>query len=269
MEMHTYGMAEEAMLCLKGGGEAYVRGQWVAFDPGDFAFFPPGVPHSVRVPGNAGHDLVVVTAISPPEFDLYAGSGFYNVQYGVINEEAAFFAHQNAVPGELSPGQEMHYSDTTPEVRPWNLDVSEIVSGGALFNVFRGAKIDVIDAPMLFLLWPGYGPRSTGFHFATGEAGLTASVHAHPAADECVVLWAGQARAYACGRWHDMDTYDCVFAPCGVRHGISTVPSTTLWGGFAAPPQLDLYRRTDWLHDGVFVTPPFDRLDVPAELLPS
>jgi quercetin dioxygenase-like cupin family protein len=268
MEMHTYGMAEEAMLCLKGGGEAYVRGQWVPFAPGDFAFFPPGVPHSVRVPGTAGGDLVVVAAISPPEFDVYADSGFYNVQYGVINQEAAFFAHQNAVPGELSPEQEMHYSETTPEVRPWNLEVSEIVSDGALFNVFRGAKIDVIDAPMLFLLWPGYGPRSTGFHFATGEAGLTASVHAHPAADECVVLWAGQARAYACGRWHDMDTYDCVFAPCGVRHGISTVPSTTLWGGFAAPPQLDLYRRTDWLQDGVFATPPFDRLDVPAGLLP-
>ena len=53
------------MLCLKGGGEAYVRGQWVGFEPGDFAFFPPGVPHSVRIPANAGHDLVVVTAISP------------------------------------------------------------------------------------------------------------------------------------------------------------------------------------------------------------
>ena len=267
MEMHTYGMAEEAMLCLKGSGEAYVRGEWVPLQPGDLAFFPPGVPHAVRGAANASSDLVVVTAISPPEFDLYADSGFYNVQYGVINEEAAFFAHQNAAPGSLSPEQEMRYWDTAADARPWNLTVAEIASGGALFNVFRGAKIDVIDAPMVFLLWPGYGARSTGFHFATGEPGLTAAVHAHPASDECVVLWAGSARAYSAGGWHEMETYDCVFAPCGVRHGISLVPNTSLWGGFAAPPQLDLYRRTKWFDNGVFEAPPFGRLEVPAELL--
>ncbi len=268
MEMHAYGMAEEAMLCLKGGGEAYVRGQWVPFHPGDLAFHPAGIPHSVRVSAQAGQDLVIVTAISPPEFDLYADCGFYNVEFGAINQEAAFFAHQNAVPGSLSPAQEMSYWDDSPDVRPWNLSVAEVSADGALFNIFRGAKVDVIDAPMLFLLWPGYGPRSTGFHFATGEPGLSTAAHAHPAADECVVLWAGTARAFACGRWHEMDTYDCVFAPCGVHHGISAVPSTALWGGFAAPPQLDLYRRTAWFKDGVFEAPPFERLDVPAELLP-
>jgi gentisate 1,2-dioxygenase len=269
MDMHAYGMAEEAMLCLKGGGEAYIRGEWVPFNPGDLGFCPPGVPHGVRVSARAGGDLVLVNAISPPEFDLYADAGFYNVQYGVINEQAAFFAHQNAVPGSLSPEQEMRYWDTAPGVRPWNLTVRDVTSAGALFNVFRGAKIDVIDAPMLFLLWPGYGPRSTGFHFATGEPGLSTAVHAHPVADECVVLWAGQAQAYACGAWHEMDTYDCVFAPCGVRHGISAVPRTTLWGGFAAPPQLDLYQRTDWFKEGAFTTPPFERLDVPDSLLPG
>lgn len=269
MDMHTYGMAEEAMLCLKGGGEACVRGEWVAYNPGDLGFFPAGVPHAVRASARADTELVVVAAISPPEFDLYAESGFYNLQYGVINDEAAFFAHQNAVPGLLSTDQEMRYRDTAPDARPWNLSVDEISTGGALFNVFRGGKVDVIDAPMLFLLWPGYGARSTGFHFATGEAGLSASVHAHPAADECVVLWAGQARAYACGAWHEMDTYDCVFAPCGVRHGISAVADTTLWGGFAAPPQLDLYQRTDWFKEGTFATPPYERLDVPDSLLPA
>ncbi len=162
----------------------------------------------------------------------------------------------------------MRYWETAPEVRPWNLSVEEVVSGGAVFNVFSGAKIDVIDAPMVFVLWPGYGQRSTGFHFATGEPGLTAALHAHPAADECVVLWAGKARAYSAGRWHEMDTYDTVFAPCSVHHGISMVPGTSLWGGFAAPPQLDLYRRTDWSKDGVFAAPPYGQLDVPADLLP-
>ena len=268
MEMHTYGMAEEAMLCLKGRGEAFVRGEWVPFNPGDMGFFPPGVPHAVRVSAQATNDLVVVTAISPPEFDLYADAGFYNERYGVINEDAAFFAHTNAVPGSLSPEQEMRYWDTAPDARPWNLSVAEVVSGGALFNVFSGAKIDVIDAPMVFVLWPGYGPRSTSFHFATGEPGLTTALHAHPAADECVVLWAGKARAYSAGRWHEMDTYDTVLAPCGVNHGISLVPGTSLWGGFAAPPQLDLYRRTNWFKDGVFEAPPYGQLDVPGELLP-
>ena len=105
MELHTYGMAEEAMLCLKGGGEVYVRGDWVEWGPGDLAFFPPGVPHAVRVSAGAGQELVVVTAISPPEFDLYADSGFYNVRYGVINQEAAFFAHKNAPGGNLSPNR--------------------------------------------------------------------------------------------------------------------------------------------------------------------
>jgi hypothetical protein len=45
------------------------------------------------------------------------------------------------------------------------------------------------------VLWPGYGPHSTGFHFADGEEGLTTAVHTHPASDECVVLWDGTAKA--------------------------------------------------------------------------
>jgi quercetin dioxygenase-like cupin family protein len=211
----------------------------------------------------------MVSAISPPEFDLCAPAGFYHVEYGAINQEAALFAHQNTPPGSLSPQKEMRYWDHAPRARAWNLDVPEIVSGGALFNVFRGAKVDVIDAPMPFLLWPGYGPRSTGFHFATGAPGLSSAARAHPAADECVALWAGQAQAFASGRRHAMETYDSVFAPCGVHHGISAVPSTTLWGGLAAPPQLDLYRRTDWFKDSVFEAPAFERLEAPVELLGS
>jgi quercetin dioxygenase-like cupin family protein len=269
MEMHTYGMAEEAMLCLKGGGEAYVRGNWVPFKPGDLAFFPAGIPHSVRAASSADEDLIVVGATSPPQFDLYEPAGFYNVQYGVVNEEAAFFAHTNTPGGSISSDQQLRYWDHAPDVRPWNLDVPDIATAGALFNIFRGAKVDVIDSPMVFLLWPGYGARSTGFHFSTGVPVLGTAFHAHPAADECVVLWAGTAKAYACGVWHEMEMYDCVFAPCGVKHGISMVPSTTLWGGFAAPPQLDLYRRTEHYKDGVFAAPPYEMLDVPAELLPD
>ncbi|MGO4444981.1 hypothetical protein AB4Z42_16640 [Mycobacterium sp. 2YAF39] len=35
-------------------------------------------------------------------------------------------------------------------------------------------------------------------------------------------------------------------APCGVEHRIAMVPRAALWGGFAAPPQLDLYARTPY-----------------------
>jgi quercetin dioxygenase-like cupin family protein len=194
--MHSYGLAEEAVLALQGEGEAYVRGEWVGFGPGDMAFSPPPVEHAIRAtPGGPG--LIAVAAISPPEFELYEAAGLYNRQYGVINSEAAWFARSNADPGTLVGPSELAFHDADSQVRAENLSVNEIRSGGALFNVFSGAKIDVIDAPMVFVLWPGYGPRSTGFHFANGEEGLTSAVHTHPASDECVVLWDGTAKAWA------------------------------------------------------------------------
>jgi gentisate 1,2-dioxygenase len=261
MDMHAYAMAEEAMLCLEGEGEVFVRGRWAAFAPGDFAFFPPPVEHAVRAaPGGPG--LTVVTQISPPEFELYADAGFYNRQYGVMDLDAIFFAQSNAEPGTLSGPSQLADRDTEPDVRPWNLSVDEVRTGGALFNVFRGAKIDVIDAPMVFVTWPAFGVRATGFHFANGEDGLTTSLHAHPASDECVVLWDGQARAWAVDRWHDMQIYDVVMAPCGVKHGVSAAEGAARWGGFAAPPQMDLYARTPFYQGtGTFGDIPFGHLD--------
>jgi quercetin dioxygenase-like cupin family protein len=260
MEPHAYGLAEEAMLCVQGGGEALVRGDWVDFAPGDMAFFPPPVEHSLRA-GKEG--MVVAAAISPPEFEHYEKAGFYNRAVGVIDTEAAFYAQNNSVPGALSGPSQLAYHETGEDVRAWNLSADEIRTGGALFNVFRGAKIDVIDAPMVFVLWPGYGPRSTGFHFATGEPGLTSALHAHPVSDECVVLWDGSARAWQGGGWHEMEIFDVVFAPCGVGHGVSFLPGASLWGGFAAPPQLDLYARTDFYEGtGTFAAPPQERLEV-------
>jgi quercetin dioxygenase-like cupin family protein len=260
MAPQAYGLAESAMLCVQGTGEILVRGRWAAFAPGDLGFFPPPVEHAIRAtPGGPG--LVVAHQISPPEFEHYADSGFYNGRVGVIDTEAAFLAQNNAEVGTLAGPSQLAYRDTDPDVRPWNLGVDEIRAGGALFNVFRGAKIDVIDAPMVFVLWPGYGPRSTGFHFATGEVGLTSALHAHPAADECVVLWEGGARAWQGGGWHDMSIFDVVMAPCGVGHGISAIDGPTLWGGFAAPPQLDLYARTSFYEGtGTFAAPPYERL---------
>ncbi len=260
-DMHSYGLAEEAVLSLQGEGEVFVRGEWVAFRPGDLAFFPPPVEHAVRATPN-GPGLIAVAAISPPEFELYEAAGLYNRAYGVINSEAAWFARSNAEPGTLTGPSQLAFHDSDPHVRAENLTVDQIRSGGALFNVYSGAKIDVIDAPMVFVLWPGYGARSTGFHFANAEEGLTTAVHTHPASDEAVVLWGGTAQAWAQGGWHDMEIFDVVLAPCGVEHGIAMVPGAALWGGFAAPPQLDLYARTPYyLGTGTFEFVPFGRLD--------
>lgn len=58
--------------------------------------------------------------------------------------------------------------------------------------------------------------------------------------------------------WDDI----VVPAPCGVEHGIVMVPGQALWGGFAAPPQPDLYARTPYYQGtGTFANVPFGRLD--------
>lgn len=115
-EMHSYGLAEEAVLALQGEGEAYVRGEWVQFRPGDMAFFPPPVEHAIRAtPDRPG--LVAVAAISPPEFELYESGGLYNRQYGVINSEAAWFARSNAAPGNLTGPSQLAFHDSDPQVR--------------------------------------------------------------------------------------------------------------------------------------------------------
>jgi hypothetical protein len=93
--------AIRCVLAVQGEGEAYVRGEWVAFRPGDIAFFPPPVEHAIRATPD-GPGLVAVASIAPPEFELYAEAGLYSREYGVINHEAAWFARSNAEPGTLT-----------------------------------------------------------------------------------------------------------------------------------------------------------------------
>ena len=75
---YGYGVAEEATLCLAGGGEVYLRGGWRRLNPGDIAYFPEGVAHALRSPAGNGDDLIVVSQITPPQFDLYEAAGFYD-----------------------------------------------------------------------------------------------------------------------------------------------------------------------------------------------
>ena len=114
---------------------------------------------------------------------------------------------------------------------------------------------------MVLNLWPGYGVTRTGFHFAHGIPLIEPPIHTHPFTDECLILLAGKGRLYCGDRWLEADTFDCVLAPCGVHHEVGgrKNPLSGRWfaGGFASPPQLDLYLNTEYYRDGRFIRPLF------------
>jgi mannose-6-phosphate isomerase-like protein (cupin superfamily) len=82
---YTYDMAEEAMLCLWGAGEVFLRGAWIGIAAGDIAYFPSNVGHGIRNPGSNKEDLVLVSQICPPQFDLYEEGGYYERARGAMN----------------------------------------------------------------------------------------------------------------------------------------------------------------------------------------
>ncbi len=64
-----------------------------------------------------------------------------------------------------------------------------------------------------------------------------------------------------------MGIHECLLAPCGVSHGgplaieTNTLGATshaadTLWGGFASPPQGDLYLRGGYIKNQCIKDPP-------------
>ena len=40
------------MLCLKGSGQVFLRGQWIDIEAGDIAYYPEGIGHAIRNNGN-------------------------------------------------------------------------------------------------------------------------------------------------------------------------------------------------------------------------
>ncbi len=260
----NYDMADEAMVCFKGQGEVYLRGEWVQIEPGDIAYFPERVPHAVRNPRENSRDFVLVNQICPPQFDLYEPAGYYDRPHGKMNFDAIERAQKEAPPGNLSAENELHYSDSYPAVRAWNLSVEEIRRDGALFNMYRGALFSGIDVPMVLLLWPGYGTSRCGFHCGCMPPGSEAAKHTHPVSDECIVNWIGSGLSLVSGKYIATGPLDVVLAPCGLEHG-GRIPSDTkspaFPGGFASPPQLDLYMRTPYYKDGKYQTPPFEMLE--------
>ncbi len=270
-------MAEEAQLCLKGKGEVFLRGRWVEIEAGDVAFFPAGVSRATRNPEDNARDFVLVNSISPPQFDLYEPFGYYDRKHGVMRFEAIEEAKKRRGWQASRPITSCTITTGIRSCVAWNLEVEDIRREGALFNVFMGAEFHGLDpafpaylpgshkAHMLLNLWPGYGVRSTGFHFARGIPVLrSANVHTHPDSDECLILWAGKGQLYCGDRWVEAETFDCVMAPCGVHHdkGGRRSPLAGRWfgGGFASPPQLDLYMKTEYYKDGKFGRPPFAKL---------
>ena len=57
---YDYDMADEAMVCFKGQGEVYLRGEWVQIEPGDIAYFPERVPHALGNSKENSRDFVLV-----------------------------------------------------------------------------------------------------------------------------------------------------------------------------------------------------------------
>ncbi len=259
---YNYQFSEEAFLCLKGKGEVFLRDKWVKVEAGDLVYFPENTTHAVRNPKTSAKDFVLVSSISPPSFDLYEPAGFYDRKRGVMDIRAVQQAKARIIPGKISTKCELHYHDSHPDLRAWNLEVKEIRKHGGLFNIFKGASFEKLGASMRFILWPGYGTRTAGFHSVRLDPGQIFYIHTHPTSDECVINYCGKGLCYVGNRWVEFSPNDCFLAPCGVMHGgpYNNSAEPILAGGFASPPQLDLYLLTDYYEKGRFKRPTFKQL---------
>lgn len=273
---YNYPISEEALFCVEGKGEVFLHDQWVTLAPGDIAYFPENIKHAIR--NHNKSDFILVSSITPPLVSLYESSGFYIREIGKMDFDAVNAAKKIAKPGNMSTKNFLQYRETEPDLRAWQMEIADIRQKGALFNVFRGAEFDANGSPMRFVLWPGYGQRLCGFHLTRCAPGDIFAAHTHPISDECVIVWAGLARGFLDGHWFPLATHECLLAPCGVQHGgplnvnmetkdVQEVAGDTLWGGFASPPQGDLYLRGGYIKSGISIeTPPFVRFKNQQEI---
>ncbi|MDO8213500.1 cupin domain-containing protein [Conexibacter sp. CPCC 206217] len=266
-ERYAYPLGEEAVLCLQGEGEVWLHERWVAVGAGDVAFWPPGVAHATRNALGAERDFVLVTQLTPPPFDLYEPAGFYDRVAGAMRFGVIEHARRAALPGSLALRSELRLRDSEPDVRAWNLELDDVRTRGALFNVYRGAQTGSVGSATLMVLWPGHGVRSSGLNFGPIEPGAPAPRHTHPISDECVVFLDGEPGDLELrGGRVRVQMHDVLLVPCGVEHGGGPMRDQgRLWvAGIASPPQPDLLLKSGY-YDGVAVTtPPFGELRVPG-----
>ncbi len=74
---YNYPISEEALLCVQGQGEVFLKNRWIELSPGDIAYYPENIPHRIQNHADNKEDLILVSAITPPLVSLYEPSGFY------------------------------------------------------------------------------------------------------------------------------------------------------------------------------------------------
>jgi gentisate 1,2-dioxygenase len=272
-DQYTYDIAEEAFLCRHGSAEVWLHDKWVTLQPGDIAYFPPGVKHQIRNPASNIEAAILVNQITPPQFDLYADKGFYNSALGVMNFDSIQKEINNTTP-ILPPAnlKEMTFNDNQPDVRAHNLSSEQVRLKGALFNALMGTPFIGLGIPMRLVLWPGASTRMVGFNYANNPLGVTEKVHKHPVSDECLTLWSGTGELYIGGiGWLEAEANDVILAPCGVVHGHRAINGRgpMMMGGFASPPQIDLVTSTNLYKDGVYAHPQATELTDTLQSIPK
>ena len=215
-DQYCYDLAEEAMLCFKGHGEVWLRDSWVKIAPGDIAYFPEGIEHAIRNPAKRGDPLVVVTQITPPQLDLYAARGLYNVELGVMNYDSVHKECTNARPAEMSPVNEMAYHDTQPKERAWNLGRRGPRRGGTVQHL-HGRGVHGHRAPDATDPLAGSGLTHRRVQLRVRRRGCRDIIHKHPVSDECLVMWQGRGQFFVGNQWVDAGPTTACWRPAVSR----------------------------------------------------
>jgi len=264
-DSYALGMSDEAMVCLSGRGEVFVRGQWAEIEAGDVAYFPAGIRHAVRNTKANGKNFILASCISPPNLDLYTGTGFISAQTRQFNFDVIDIAVKNAVArgskfGPMPPN-ETHLNESHPDLRAWNLETEDVRANGGLFNIYKGAKSPVV-IPLRLILWPGHGGSAlVGYNCVVHQPKQLFDIHVHPVSPERIIAVQGTGLFYLEDAWIEARENDVLVAPSGVQHGTAgseKTDGTFVCAGFATPPQLDLILASGFYKDGEFVRPPFE-----------
>ncbi|WP_162901712.1 cupin domain-containing protein [Breoghania sp. L-A4] len=262
--LYRLGMSDEAMVCLSGRGEVFVRGEWAEIEAGDVAYFPAGVAHGVRCAKSAGQDFILANAISPPNLDIYAGTGFISPESRQFNFDAIDLAVRNAQAagsklGPL-PSNETHLNESHPHLRAWNLDADDVRRNGGLFNIYKGAKSPVV-VPLRLILWPGHGGSAlVGYNCVVHQPKQLFDIHIHPVSPERIIAVKGEGLFYIEDAWIEARENDVLVVPASIPHGTAgseKTDGTFVCAGFATPPQLDLILASGFYEDGAFTRPEF------------